>query len=271
MNQPLDIIDLVLGAYRALFKERAYLIRLAAIPLVIMFMNFIVVSLVFPDLPPLRRGLAMFPAMLAEAWVVVQFLRTVMTDERWPVRLPANFSGPLPRELYARARGLLSSLLYYFLISMLMNVFAALIMTMLITAKEQGATDLSNAIPSHISLVMLAVMILFLLNFRFVWLYIALVVNVPIWVFVNATKARLVNFQLLGLWLATLTPLMFLSLVFIQPLLGLTKGDDIGSYVAFIVAAFLSVLTQLVLALATSTATTFALAPLLFPQKKSPR
>ncbi len=267
MDRPFDILDLVARAYRTLYDERAYLVRLAAVPVFIILMNFIIVSLVFPDLSPLRRGVTMMPALVAEAWMVAQFLRTLLTRERWPLRLPENFSGPIPPALFARARGLLSCLIYYLLVSVGVNVVAGVLMTLMIRAKESGVQDIAQALPPGVSLAFFLGLLVVMLNFRLIWIYIGLVVNMPIRIYLQATRRPILNFQLLALWFATLIPPMFASLILLRPLLDIGSGEDILSFLVYLVTAFISIVVQMVIVLATSTAMTLALAPLLFNGK----
>ena len=135
-----DIINAVMNTYALIWRERAYLLRLAAVPFVISLINFLFIGLIADDVTPLRRGLLMFPAMVAEGWLVAQFLRTVMTGERWPVMRPEH--GKIPITLLLRVRGLMTCAIVYVLIVLLSNGVLGLTATLF---TEEKLKELSTA------------------------------------------------------------------------------------------------------------------------------
>ena len=118
MTPVFDLFSFVRSTYVILWRERAYLVRLAAVPVLIIMINVVAVTMADDMLTPLRRGLCLIPAMMAEAWLVAQFLRTLMTGERWPMPVPDDVrrGGPIPLSIRRRVRGLLSAMISYMLI-----------------------------------------------------------------------------------------------------------------------------------------------------------
>jgi len=82
------------GFYRV-WTERHYLLKLATIPLLIKFACMITVMVLGIQGNILRQGLVLFPGVLAEGWVLAQFLRTLLKGERWPTILPPDIDDTL--------------------------------------------------------------------------------------------------------------------------------------------------------------------------------
>lgn len=268
MEQRFDIVDLVTKTYHLLYRERFYLFRLGCIPVFLMTVNFVAVNTIWPDLPLLRRGLFLFPAMLAEAWMVVQFLRTVLTGERWPMRHTLPESGAIPIVFFMRARGLLSGIIFYFLVTLMINALAGVTSYTMTPVKNLSMPTDTAYETSFLALSLSIIVVFGLFNFRFLWLYIPLVVNMPVSFFLKRTSGTMINFHLIGLWLAVSLPIMLVGMVVLQPLTDFSKGDDMMAFAFFILFSIFNVVLQTMLALATSCAVALALAPFLFPQSK---
>lgn len=264
MTPRFDLVELVTRTYQMIYLERVYLARLAAVPVLIIFMNFIIVTTVVPDVSLLRRGLFLIPAMMAEAWLVCQFLRTALTGERWPMRLPPNFSGTIPLPLFMRARGLLSAMIFYLLVTLIINALAGVMGTIIAPGAEVTATPEIAPENSILALALSTAVVVALFNFRLLWLYIPLVINMPIRRFLAATGGFYINFHLIGLWLATSLPLMAAGMVFLQPLLTLSHGDGPLAFIFFLAFAALNAVLQTLLSLVTSCAIAAAVSPLIF-------
>ncbi len=259
-----DIIAVVTATYRVLWSERFYLIRLGLFPVMVIYINFVLLSLT--DLPPLRHGLLMLPATAAEAWMISQFLRTLFTRERWPITLPRGFAGPLPPQLLDRARGLLSSILYYALVTLFFNVLMGLMLTFSPPAVPGSGAKAPPPDPGFMS-IMLVVFILMIAQFRLMWGHVPMVANIPFKRYLSLTKNWVVNIHMIGLWLAASLPIMAVTILILRPLMPLANGDSLPAFIAFLIVAFANVVAQIILALASSTAIALALAPFLLPPR----
>ncbi len=108
--------------YHRVWRERAYLLKMAIIPLLIKFACTIAVFAMGIEDNFLRQGLVMLPADFAEGWLLAQFLRTLLTDERWPIVLDKMPDERMMSRLLTRARGIVSATLIYVLVSMAGNI-----------------------------------------------------------------------------------------------------------------------------------------------------
>ncbi len=113
-----NIMDAAGYGYYRVWTERAYLLKLALIPLMIKFACTIALLVLGFQDNILRQGLVLLPGVLAEGWVLAQFLRTLLKDERWPTYLPAEIDDKVLDRLLLRARGIVAAVLAYGLIAL---------------------------------------------------------------------------------------------------------------------------------------------------------
>lgn len=255
-----DIVTIVTQTYRTLWTERFYILRLAAVPFFVIYLNFLVVHLLGDDVSILRRGLYIIPAMIAEAWVVAQFLRTLLTRERWPMSPPTGIDDPAFPARLARARALLAAIIFYVLVSLGSNAMAGVLGHMMPPDPTVASTEPPSPLLGVVFLILLGT----LAQFRLLWLYIPLVLGQPLKQFIQATQIWILNIQLVGVWFASVVPVFMAAIVVLKPLLLIQSDIQIVAFVMILVTAALQVVSQLVVALAASTAIAIALSPALF-------
>ena len=89
MNQPepkslIDVVESVDYGYRFLWRERAYLMHIAAAPLAIKAICLLVLIGLGWERDFIRSALVMLPAYFAEGWMLAHLIRLVFYDQRWP-------------------------------------------------------------------------------------------------------------------------------------------------------------------------------------------
>ena len=135
------------GFYRV-WIERAYLLKLATIPLLIKFACMITVMVLDIEGNILRQGLILFPGVLAEGWVLAQFLRTLLKNERWPTILPADINDAILDKLLLRARGIVAATLAFGLIALASYMLRYLAFGLILgdfNATDEDVSNLLNA------------------------------------------------------------------------------------------------------------------------------
>lgn len=262
MNRPpVDILSVVTAAYRYVWAERFYVLRLGMVPFVVACINTILVGVIENDISFLRRGLLMLPSILVEAWFVTQFLRTLLAGERWPQPLPNPMPRPIPTAILLRARGLLGAIVVYLLTSLVINAALGSLLTaypaMVSGAAEDSAVQ-SSSEGMGIATVMMAVAIV---QFRLFFMHIPMVVNIPFRSYLSITHRGMVNIHMMAVWIAVQIPVLVVTFMMIPPLAMVSMGTDMVSYMAFLGASVFSVMSQMVMAVLGST----AMALLLFP------
>lgn len=267
MTPVFDLTSFVRAAYVILWRERAYLMRIMVVPVLISTLNMGLVQILEPDISPLRRGLFMLPAMGAEAWMVAQFLRTLLTGERWPIAVPAVVlaGGPLPSWLRGRVRGLLSAMVAYVLTTLVITAAGGAVVGLLPPdfSPAAGVSAPPQALPPGVSLLMMLLLFIGVTQFRFFWLYIPLVINVPLRRYRAVTQPWSFRFQLLGLWLVVILPLMGLVALVLSILLPLASAQGPLAFIAFLMATCLNAGVQALMAVAGSVVVALAVVPFL--------
>lgn len=237
-----DLIDSASFGYKAVWQERRYLMKLAAVPIFIKLVcTVIVFALGYQD-NFLRQALITLPASFAEGWLLAQFLRTLLLMERWPIMLPADISDKQMSALLLRARGIMSSTIMFVLITFfaygLKEVYA-----MFYTIA--GGPELENASkadhpPANPLLFIPAMMLIFLSiwMFRYLWLYIPVVVLMPMGDFLKRLGGFLASLRMMGVFLIAMVPCFLLAMILSTVLTGLVGGPegDIGRFVLVIIS-----------------------------------
>ncbi len=266
-NLPIDMIQITASTYRRLWGERFYLIQLGFLPFMVAWLNFVVVNVVDPDVTLLRRGLWMLPSVLAEGWLVAQFLRTVLVGERWPMVAPRPLPRPVPASIMGRIRGVLGGIILYTLCSLMISAAVGGLFTifpeLLATPTEQAVVPLGG------SSIALAFLVFSVFQFRLFFLHVPMIVNGSFVTYLSMTHRPIINVQMVGVWMAVQVPLLAVIFILLQPLIAIGQGDSILSFAIFLIVSGFSVIGQMLLAILGSTAIAQVITPRLFHRNKN--
>lgn len=262
------------GHYRV-WKERAYLLKLALVPLIIKLAATIAVYALELEDEVLRQGFVMLPAMFAQGWVLAQWLRTLLMNERWPVMLPQTPDEHLVNRLINRARGIVSSVLVYVLIGLFAYVLRYVLMEVipseeeirqLETARENAGQQLANDAAEDIGglssmLGVLAVVPLIAGIAAMVWAFRLFLLYIPFSVlmgfsnYMRALGGFMPSAKLLVLFFICMAPATFVASVLSQAIVKMTGTmADGGDTLAHFLIIFMSVCIEMVIALVTTAA-----------------
>lgn len=263
-----NIMDATGYGYHRVWRERSYLLKMALIPLFIKFGCTIGVFAMGIEDNFLRQGLVMLPADFAEGWLLAQFLRTLLMDERWPITLDKMPDDTMMARLLTRARGIVSSTLIYVLISMFGNVmlfvaFGALGGTPLDPAQPAERAAVSDAAPSQatevdaLGTVMLVPSVLALIGliwaFRLFWLHIPFAVLLPIKPYLHAMKGFMSSVRMMFLYFCCMSPIMFVTVVLSRLFYGVF-GDEADNMIPHFLTILISTFADMAVALVAVTA-----------------
>lgn len=254
-----DLVSIIVQTYRLVWAERFYILHIATVPFLVIYINYMLVELAAPEALPLRRGLYLFPAMIAEGWLVAQFLRTLLTRERWPMPPLTGPNDPNIRHRFARARALLAGILFYTLISLGTNATAGVMATLM--PVQPGQTPPVTP-PSALGW-MMAWLILVLSQFRLLWLHIPMLQGQNVYTFIRRSQIWILNFQLVAVWLLSVVPVFLALVVVVKPLVMIEPSISVFAFALTLVTAFIHVAAQLIISIVASTAITIALQPFL--------
>lgn len=262
-----DVMEASFYGYRRVWSERAYLARLAFIPILMKFASMVVViSFEYQD-NFLRQGLIMLPASFAEGWLLAQFLRTLLMEERWPTILPQKTDGPEMARLILRAQGIVAATLVYVLILLSEYVLRHWLFLMEGIASSQaelanvqtGAKEVASAEGNPIMLIPAVLLLLgSIWAFRLMWLHVPFSVLMAPREYLRNIAGFVTSIRMMAVFLASIIPLFFLAGVVSQGIANLVGGsglEDIGRFAIVL----LSVAAQTVVALIATAAMAFAM------------
>lgn len=244
-----DLIDSASFGYKTVWQERRYLLKLAFVPVFIKLACTVVVFVFGYQDNFLRQALITLPASFAEGWLLAQFLRTLLLLERWPIMLPEDVSERHMAALLVRARGIMSSTIMFAIIT-----FAAYglkeIYAMFYDMAGAGEEKSADAPPGNPMLFIPAMLLIFLSiwAFRYLWLYIPVVVLMPMGEFLKKLGGFMASIKMMGVFLVSMVPCFILAMVLSTFLTSLVGGpeSDIGRFVMVMVSVVIETLISVI-------------------------
>jgi len=207
-----DLILTVGKAYRKTWRERAYLFRMALIPLLVKYICFAVAIFYIEQDNIIRKTIIMLPAYFVEGWFLAHWVRTVAINHRWPFR-PSGDDAKDEMELRDRGRGILGGAITFTLINFVMAGYFTFFQSYIPVDMDPKHPDPQAALAGAV------MMVTTVLLFRFIWSYIPMAVNFPFSEFVRKLKRLSTTFNMMGVWLVCFIPsvlLLQLSVNFIK-------------------------------------------------------
>lgn len=219
----IDVVNAVDFGYRTTWAERAYILRLLAIPFLIKLVCLAVLNFADWSQNYLRVGLVMMPATLAEGWALAHLVRLVFLNQYWPFRPTGEREADMAG-LSDRVYGITAGTLCYVLIRHVQTGF----MAFMDYARQHGVTGgapggVNPATPPDVD-PMLAFGALFLLvltvwAFRLMFLYIPLAAGMSMRVLLQTRRALSVSLQLFAVWLVSIVPALLLMVMLLSMIL----------------------------------------------------
>lgn len=221
----LDVIESVDYGYRTLWRERDYLLRLAAVPLAVKFICLMALVGLGWERDFIRSALVMLPSFFTEGWMLAHLVRLVFFDQRWPFQPTGNRERDAAM-LEDRAYGITAGALFYVVTKFLLSGFLGLINQAQITTT--GNLPVQGEIPPGVALTGFALLCLTLWGFRFIFLYVPAAAGVSLRVLTQMRQGLRLSLQILGTWLVCLVPfmmiLLFAASIIVAPYAGAEGG-----------------------------------------------
>ncbi len=266
-----NIMDAAGYGYYRVWTERAYLLKLALIPLMIKFACTIALLVLGFQDNILRQGLVLLPGVLAEGWVLAQFLRTLLKDERWPTYLPPEIDDKVLDRLLLRARGIVAAVLAYGLIALASYAVRYLVFGVVLVdvggadggvghlATDANPDSQNITITPLVMLPMLGLSVALFWGFRLMWVYIPFSVLMPLRAYLQAVNGWMSSVRMMALFFCCMTPLMFLVMVISRILSGFIQGFGGGDDVARFIMVFIAVVAETLIGLVATAAFVWAM------------
>ena len=262
----IDIVRSSLMGYKTVWEEREYLLKLALVPLIVKFVSTILIYAMEIELLSLRHVLCMVPSYIVEGWMIGQFLRTLMTGERWPMKIPKSPTKEHIGFMLWRTRGILGVILCFTLI-MLIQGGMAVYMTDLKELLEIEPRDTPTASSFPIFIAALAMMFFTIWAFRLVWIYLPLAILMPMGTFLKEIKGIMTSVYMAGVWILSIVPVMFVVMV-VSGLFG--GGDGSLTGISGFLTIMLHVIGEVAAQLVAITAMTYAFKNILIKHGAKP-
>ena len=210
-----DIIESAGRSYKLFWEQRAYLVRLAAIPVLLKIISWNVVLALGWEFNYVRQAMVMLPSYFAEGWMVSHFIRLIFFDQTWPFKPTGNVNKDM-EQLHNRALGIMRGTLCYVLIQFLLTGLVAIIYEFM---QGQPETIDPNSLSNETTFIMFfgstVLLGLIIWSFRYVWFYIPAAINQPLKAFNHKIREFKTSLYIIGVWLICFVPLIFLYNTFL--------------------------------------------------------
>lgn len=247
-------ITCVSNAYRLIWHERAYLLKLATIPVFIKFAFYMLSATYGETGNVIRMSLFMLPAYFAEGWLLCHFIRLITNGQRWPYKITGNEEDDI-KALRVRAKPLLSGILGFVLINLGIALYFTIFTHFTPSELWEGNEIKPEDISQSTAIIIMLLFALMIAGFKFVWLYIPLAANITPVTYMKKLQGFGMTIRLIGLWLLCFVPIMVAMQVLLSPFLvaeGMTAGTQV-------LIAILTVLLDTLKNIVVTTGMTFAI------------
>lgn len=257
-----DVIETASDGYQLAWKERGYLVKLAAVPFLIKLVCYGVVMLLGWEQDFTRQAMVMLPSYFADGWLLSHLTRLVLLDQRWPFR-PTGNSDKDMQVMQDRALGIMRGTLMFAVIRFMMDGVNEILYLFSQAGMEPQGEEMTASmfIAGFVSFTLL------IWAFRLVWLYIPAAVNYPVRRFMQELGGYGASWPLLGVWFICFIPLFFVHGLLIS-LFGMVTQQSSVSPEIILFAAFFGKLRDTAVGILATTGIALGLRQYYSPQKK---
>ncbi len=237
-----DVTDSAMKGYSLIWKERRYLMRLAAFPILIKFVCSMTVMMNGYDFDFVKQALLMLPSYFADGWVMSHLVRLIYLDQRWPFCATGVPEKDIAM-LRDRAGGIMAGTVFFVVIEFLKTGLTGfLVMTAPpgslpekgmpagpVQPDAAGGSSMADVAAQAQSSPLMAVagvvmIIVTIWVVRYLWLYIPAAAGFSGRAYLKKVGGLMGSIRLLGAWLICSVPVLFgfviLANILLVPLLG---------------------------------------------------
>lgn len=264
----IDVIASTDYGYRVLWTEREYLMRLAAVPVLVKMVCFGVLMLLGWEKETFKLTLVMLPSFLVEGWMLAHVVRLVFFGQRWPFR-PSGNAAEDEANLRDRAIGVSAGAVAYTLMKFILSGLTGLIEGAQTQLPPPGAVNAPPPDPG-IAFAALLFLIFSLWAFKYLFYYIPVSAGESWRVLRGQGRGFITSIQIIGVWLVTFVPWMLLLMVMSAGVISLFHQEGgaselpaMGKFMLLI----LQILADTAIALVTTIAISHAVLKMIYPDK----
>lgn len=214
-----NFVDSAAKAYHFVWLNRENVMRMSAMALSIKILSFVIILVFGLEENILRQGLLLLPSHFFEGWVIAHILVMAV--------YPSN-AARLPEQSTDLTANIRAGVIMYVLIKMVLSLITGLIFA--------GQSALPEGPPPAPSLEMLLVagmLVAFMIwAFRFVWLYVPVMLGFTVRSFLMQFPSFTASFAMLAIWILCFVPLALLMLLLLD-LINLAIIEDAPGAIGF--------------------------------------
>lgn len=188
-----DFVECTARAYRYSWENRRQILGLAAPAIVFKILTFMVVLNFFEDLSLLRQNLFILPSYYFEGWVICTVLAGIFLS-----------SAQSDNDPYMIRRNIQAATIVYVLIKLMLSFIMG--MTFMNEAAVSQAQQ-SQTLSAQTFFLMILTLGFLIWSFRFLWLYVPVVIGYNLENFLKAFQSFKSSFYMIGVWLLCLMPM----------------------------------------------------------------
>ncbi len=263
----LDIISAASQAYKVSWAGRRYLLRLAAVPLLVKFACITLASSFAggEDGSYLRFMLIMVPALITVGWLLSHYVRFLVLGHTWPFRATGDMDADLA-VLSVRARGVLGGMIVFPLITMARGLRLAVVGEYL-GPFMPAASGAPPDVPGYMGIISVLMLAFLFWGFRLLWLYIPYALNIDGWTYLSKIRGASSSLSMIGIWLVCFLP-FFLGLRLLAVVVAEPVGVALGSGAASFIALMLTVIADTLKSIVTTAGMTFGIQQMFGPKEQ---
>ncbi|NCO04009.1 MAG: hypothetical protein GW903_07435 [Alphaproteobacteria bacterium] len=241
---PLNIIDAAQYAYKIVWQERHYLLKLAFVPLIIKLLCFFAAVHFDDSNSIIRLSLFMLPAYFAEGWMLCHFVALMTKGQRWPMMMTGNQAQDL-KTAKRRGRPLVAGILGFVLINMAMALYFQTFTNFVPPEMLAGEAVDPNALPPQNAFIITMMFVLMIVVFKYVWLYIPLASDAGLMPYIHKTRGFMMSLRFIALWVLCFLPTIFIMQVFMSLVSFQGNGEHVN-YAAGLIRVLLDTVKNLI-------------------------
>jgi len=196
-----DFVSAANQGYRTAWNNRAALLRIAGLPLMVKFGCLAAILFLGFEGQILRHGLVMLPAYLAEGFLIAYIIRTVHAG--------GDLSGDV-----RQARHYYDDVIAGMIVFVLIQMTIAFVVGNTVSAIPADPSQVDQPAPSaEMFLIAMMTLAFMIWAFRFAWFHVPLAMGMPLKSFMERIAPFSSSLPILGCWLMCFLPLAFLMTV----------------------------------------------------------
>jgi len=200
-----DFVECTAKSYRFIWERREDVLRLSAMVLVIKILSFVSFVVFDVEQDVLRQGLFLLPSYFLEGWVIAHLMIMALHHDELKEDKKSDIL-PAPADL---DRNIKASMIMYVLVKLMLSFVTGTTFNGMKMVPDTPPPE-----PTMQTFIMAVLLIIFAVwAFRFLWVYVPMVMGRSPLEFLAHFKSFLCSFSFLGVWLMCFVPLVLLLLM----------------------------------------------------------